>query len=144
MPTTRAERIIEAPIDEVFHAIADAASLACALPHVVSVEFLTPQRSGVGTRFRETREWKGRVASMVLEIVECVDAERLRLRADARGTTWDSSFAVEEVGPRTRLVYQLRGQATHWLPRLVNPWLRRGLARAVEADLDAVKAWCER
>lgn len=144
MTTTRVERIIDAPIGEVFHAIADVDNLAYALPHVVEVEFLTLQKSGVGTKFREVREREGRVASMVLEIVEYVEAERVRVRADSGGTIWDAVFAVEELGDRTRLVLEMEAQAYRWLPRIVNPWLRRSLARGVEADLDAVKAWCER
>jgi len=143
MAVTRVERIIDAPAADVFRAVADVETLARALPHVVAVEVLSDRRRGVGTRFRETRDLGGRLASMVLEVVEYVEAERVRLRADSGGTIWESVFAVEAVGDQTRLVAELEPQAYRLLPKVVNPWLRRGLTRGVAADLDAVKEWCE-
>jgi uncharacterized protein YndB with AHSA1/START domain len=48
-------RTIRAPVDLVFQTVADIRRFSQALPHVVKVEFLSDARTGVGTRFRETR-----------------------------------------------------------------------------------------
>jgi len=44
-----------------------------AVPGITSVEFLSETRSGVGTRFRETRVMNGREATVELEVTEFVE-----------------------------------------------------------------------
>ena len=85
MTTTHVETRIHAPVDEVFRTVADIHNFATAVPEIVDVEFLSERRSGVGTRFRETREMGSRSASTVLEVTEYVENERVRLVSEAGG-----------------------------------------------------------
>ena len=55
MTHTRLSRIIRAPATDVFETVANAINYTKAVPEIVKVGFLGDQRSGVGTRFRETR-----------------------------------------------------------------------------------------
>jgi carbon monoxide dehydrogenase subunit G len=142
--TITATRLIDAPIGEVFHAVADIDNFANALPHIVRVEFLTPQKTGVGTRFVETRLLKRKETRTTLEVVEYVEAEMVRLVSDQGGTIWDTTFRVAEVGFQTELVMQMEARAYALLAKVVNPLIRGMVAKAVEADMDAVKAYCER
>ena len=48
-------RTIDAPASTVFRVITDVENSPSVTPEVVGVEFLTEQRTGAGTRFRETR-----------------------------------------------------------------------------------------
>lgn len=152
MTRTRIVRMIDAPVDVVFDAVADASNFSEAVPDIVRVEFLGDSRVGVGTRFRETRVMRGREASTVLEVTEYVRNERVRLVADAGGTVWDSLFTVAGVGEgdggvgegvRTRLELVMEARPYRVMARLMVPLMRRVVAKAVEGDMDAVKGWCE-
>ena len=155
MTSTRISRTIHAPVEAVFAAVADISNFSAAVPEIVRVEFLTESRVGVGTRFRETRMMRGREASTELEVTEHVRNERVRLVADAGGTVWDSLFTVaalegegaaEEPGDksvRTRLDLVMEARPYRWRARLLIPLMKGAVAKAVEGDMDALKAWCE-
>lgn len=146
MPQTAISRTINAPIEAVFAAVADISNFTEAVPQIVRVEFLTESRVGVGTRFRETRLMRGREASTELEVTEYVSNERVRLVSDAGGTVWDSLFTVtaDEKGRGTRLDLVMEARPYRLLSRVFVPIMKGVVAKAVAADMDAVKAWLER
>lgn len=65
-----------------------------AVADIVKIEFLSEQKEGVGTRFRETRLMKGREASADLEVTEYESSRHVRLVADSHGTVWDCVFQL--------------------------------------------------
>ena len=113
-------------------------------PRIVNVEFLSDVRSGVGTRFRETREMDGKKATTELEVTEYVDNERVRIVSDTHGTVWDTVFSVREIDGKTELEMVMDANAYKLLPKLVNPLIKGAIRKAIEADLDGVKAHCEK
>jgi carbon monoxide dehydrogenase subunit G len=143
MTRTTVKRIIKAPLGTVFHAVADIEHFTKAVPHIVRVEMLSDVTSGIGTRFRETRVMKGKEASTELEITEYVEDERVRLVADEHGTVWDTVFTVTPVGEGTELTMVMDAKAHRLLPRLMNPLIKGMVKKALEQDMDAVKAYCE-
>ncbi|MCY4573432.1 MAG: SRPBCC family protein [Gemmatimonadetes bacterium] len=145
MTRTRLTRIISAPIDRVFDTIADPVNYTRAVPQITKVEFLTDQRNGVGTRFRETREMRGREAATELEVTEYVVNERVRLVSRAGGTVWDSVFTVTptEDGRTTRLDLVMEARPYRLLARVFVPLMKGVVAKAVAGDMDAVKAYLE-
>jgi carbon monoxide dehydrogenase subunit G len=142
-PITTA-RTIDAPLDEVFHVVADIAHFSQAVPQITKVEFLTDQRSGIGTRFRETRLMSGREQQVELEVTEYVPSDRVRLVADAGGTIWDTLFTVTPAGAQTKLAMAMEARAYRLLAKIMNPLIRRMVVKGVERDMDAVKEYCER
>ena len=145
MSRTRTSRTIDAPVEAVFEAVADIANFSQAVPHIARVEFLTERRVGVGTRFRETRLMRGREATTELEVTEYERNERVRLVSDAGGTVWDSLFTVtpEGDGRSTRLDLVMEAKPYRFMSRLLVPLIKGVVAKAVAADMDAVKAWLE-
>ena len=145
MTKTRRSRTIDAPVEAVFEAVADIANFSQAVPHIARVEFLTERSVGVGTRFRETRLMRGREATAELEVTEYVKNERVRLVSDAGGTVWDSLFTVMPGGDgrSTRLDLVMEARPYRSLARLLVPLMKGVVAKAVAADMDAVKAWLE-
>ena len=138
-------RTIAAPIDVVFATVADINQFARAIPHIVKVEYLGDARSGVGTRFRETRLMRGKEATTELEVTEWVRNDHVRLVADTHGTVWDSVFAVREEQGATVLTLTMNAIAHGLIPKLMVNFIIRGmLQKALEGDMDAVKAFCER
>ena len=70
MTETRVTRTVQAPADRVFRTVSDIREFARAVPDVLGVEFLSEARTGVGTRFRETRRFGKREAATELEVTE--------------------------------------------------------------------------
>lgn len=61
----------------------------------------------MGTKFRETREFKGRKASTELEVKEYEEGKHIRLVSDAQGTVWDSVFTVTEMEGGTEIILEM-------------------------------------
>jgi carbon monoxide dehydrogenase subunit G len=137
-------RRIDAPVDRVFQTVSQIENFAKAIPAIVKVEFVTPQHTGVGTRFRETRRMGKREATVELEVKEFVANDRIRLVADAGGTVWDTVFSVKPAGGATELSMVMDDKPYRLPAKLFNPLLRGMIRKNVERDMDAVKAHCER
>ncbi len=136
-------RKINASMDVVFATVSDIRQFSKALPHVVTFEFLSVVNRGVGARFRETRLVNGKEATTDLEITEYVENDRVRMVAESHGTVWDTLFTVTSEGGSTTLTTKMDARADKLLPRVMNPLIRGITAKAVERDMDLVKAFCE-
>ena len=64
---------INAPVEAVFAALANIETFPDRAEAIAAVEFLSDQKHGVGTRFRETRIMNGREAVAELEVTEQVE-----------------------------------------------------------------------
>ncbi len=137
------KRTIDAPVDLVFRTVSDITSFSQAVPHIEKVEFLTEQKTGVGTRFRETRLMNGRQAATELEVTEHVENERVRMVADSHGTVWDSVFTVKPDGGGTELTLTMEGTAYKLVSKVMNVMIKNMIGKALEQDMDSVKIYCE-
>ncbi len=135
---------IAAPVDRVFDTIAHIQNYSKAVPHIVKVEILSETQSGVGTRFRETREMRGREMTTELEVTEYVKDESIRIVSDEGGTVWDTLFTVEPANGATRLTLSMDARPYKTLPKLIVPLMSRFLKKAVMRDMEAVKTYCEK
>ncbi len=136
-------RNIDAPIDLVFSTVADISNYSKAVPYIKSFEILSDVKSGVGTRFRETRVVRDKETISELEVTEFVENDHVRIVTDSHGTVWDSTFSVAATDNGTELTLTMDANAYELLPRLINPFIRGMVRKGVAADLDAVKAYCE-
>ena len=144
MPRVTVTRLIDAPAEVVFRTVADIGHFSQAVPHIVNVEFLSEVRSGVGTRFRETRVMNGREASTELEVTEHVENDRVRIVSEAGGAVWDTVFTVSPSDDGTELAMAMDARPQTLSARLAVPLMLRMVRGAVARDMDAVKAFCER
>ncbi len=143
MKPVHVSRLVAAPLDLVFQTISDARNFREAVPHITKVEFLSEQRSGVGTRFRETRIMNGREQSVELEVTEYAENERIRLVSDVGGTIWDTLFSVFEKADSVEMRMQMDIIPHTMLARIMTPLVRRMVVKGVESDMDSVKEYCE-
>lgn len=144
MARTSLSRTIDAPIEKVFDTVAHIENFSKALPHIIDVEFLSDKHSGVGTRFRETRRMGKHAVSTELEVTEYVRNERVRLVSDAGRTIWDTVFTTTPAqGGGTELGLVMTAAPYKVMARIMNPLIKGMIRRAIEKDLDAVKAYCE-
>ncbi|MHC4850362.1 MAG: SRPBCC family protein [Planctomycetota bacterium] len=143
MTRTIVSRQINAPAATVFETVAHIENFSKAVPGIVNIEFLTESRTGVGTKFKETRVMKGREATVELEVTEYEPNQRIRIVSDTHGTVWDTVFTVAENAGQTQLEMVMDANAYKLLPKLMNPLIRGMIQKAIEGDMDAVKAYCE-
>lgn len=140
----RSQRHIDAPPALVFETIASPERLPEVNPAVRKVEFLTEQRSGLGTRFRETRVMGGREAESEFEYTEHEAPERVRIVTDAGGAVWDTVMTVTpgaEGG--AELTLEMEDRPHKLMARLFIPLMRGTIDKGVTHDLDCLKAYCE-
>ena len=137
-------RTINAPPDRVFRTVADPEEFHRAIPDGVKVEWLTPAHSGVGAKFRATRMSRGRPAAFDQEVVEFVANDHVRMHNETHGTLWDSMFSVRLQGSQTVLTLQMVSVTRRLLARVMTRLIAPMVQKALDKDLDAVKAYCER
>lgn len=143
MSQTRISRTIAASADRVFRTIADVREFSAAVPEIVGVELLSEKRAGVGTRFRETRRYGKREVTTELEVTEHEKNQRIRIVSDTGGTVWDSLFTVRAADGGTQLELVMDARPHGLLARITTPLMRGVIRKAIERDMDAVKAYCE-
>ncbi|MEM7361282.1 MAG: SRPBCC family protein [Pseudomonadota bacterium] len=143
MSQTKVSRVIDAPIVSVFKVIADCSQYAIAVPHILETEILSDTKSGVGTRFRETRDMNGRQATTEIEISELEENRLIRFMSDSGGTTWDSLYTFSEEQGQTSMTLVMEARPYKLLARLFNPLIKGMVQKALESDMDAVKQYCE-
>lgn len=144
MPRLTVTRNIDAPVSTVFGTVADIDRFSQAVPEIVKVDILSDVKSGAGTRFRETRVMKGREATTELEVTEYVENERVRIVADSHGTVWDTVFTVIPKDGGTELTMTMDARPHGLMSKLTTPLIMGMVGKAVEKDMDGVKAFCER
>lgn len=145
MSRTTVTRTIEAPVERVFDTVAHIENFTKAIPEITKVEFVSATRSGVGTRFKETRRMGKREGTTELEVTEYVPNEHVRLVSDAGGTIWDTVFTVKPTGSGgTELKMVMDARAYKLLAKLFNPLIKGMVRKYIERDMDAVKVWCEK
>ncbi len=137
-------RTINASSDKVFHVVADPEEFHRAIPDGASVEYLTATRSGVGTKFRATRMSRGKPMAFDQEVTEFVPGKRVRTLNVTHGTLWDGMFTVKAQGQGCVLTLEMESKTDRLLARLMNRLIARMVQKALDRDMDAVKAYCER
>ena len=144
MKTITVSKNINAPVEKVFNTVAHIEEFSKTVSNVTKIEFLSEQKTGAGTRFRETRLMKGKEASTELEVTEYIKNEKVRLVAENMGTVWDTTFSVKQVNGGTILTMAMDAKSNNFFAGLMNVMIRGMIAKEVEKDMDAVKVYCEK
>jgi carbon monoxide dehydrogenase subunit G len=143
MTQTVVSRTIKAPVEKVFDTVAHIDRFSKVVENIIRVEYVTEQKRGVGTRFRETRRMNGQELTVELAVTEYVENKRVRLVSDMQGTVWDTSFTVAPSGQGTTLTMTMEARAYKLMAKLINPLIKGMVRKGIEKDLDAVKHFCE-
>ncbi len=139
-----AQRTIDAPAADVFRTVSDIENLPSTNADILHIEFLTESRSGVGTRFRETRRMKSKEMVTELEVTEFdPHAHRVRMVTDSHGTVWDTLFTVVPATSGVTLTIDMDARAHAFIPKMLNPIMKGMFRRGIEKHLDTLKAHCE-
>ncbi len=135
---------INAPVERVFSAVTDIENFPQRAESITKVEFLSDEKSGVGTKFRETRTMGKKEASATLEITEYVENESVRFVSDEGGTIWDTIFTLKPFGDGTQMDVEMDARPYKLFSRIVTPLMIGVIGKYVKKDMDELKEWCER
>ncbi len=144
MPKIVVTEQIESSPPAVFDAVANLENLPTAIPMIQRIEFLGDQKSGVGTRFRETRLMGKSEHITELEVTELVENEHVRMVSDTHGTVWDSVFTVKPDGESTTLEIAMDARGHRMFARAMNFLLQGLFKKGLQSHIAAVKEHCER
>jgi uncharacterized membrane protein len=145
MTTATVQRTILAPVEDVFDCVAHIENFQKAMPHIVEVKFLSEAKRGIGAKFRETRLLGTREETTELEVIEYVKNKRVRLLSDQGGAMWDTVFTVgsKGTGGWTELTMVMQAKPYKFLAKMTTGFVMGMIQKHLEADMDAVKAYCE-
>ncbi len=143
MTKVEVSRTIRAPREEVFDLTTTIEDYAEVIPAIVDVEFLTEQRNGPGTRFREFRRTGRRDAASELEVTEFDHPARVRIVADGRATRRETTLTYLNTRDGTDVHLAVDVRPSGILGRIRSWFVRDPLTRDLEADLDALQAHFE-
>ena len=142
----KATRLIQAPIDRVFDVFSDITRIEERISGITKVDILSETKSGVGTRWRETRVMFGQEATEEMEISAFTLNRSYEVVAASRGAEYHSIYNFTEENGGTRVEMVFSGKALSFMAKLMSPLaaLMSGATRkALEADMDELKAVCE-
>ncbi|MEM8736413.1 MAG: SRPBCC family protein [Planctomycetota bacterium] len=134
---------IQADNQFVFQTISEIENYSQAVPAIQNVEFLTEQRVGQGTKFRETRTMNGREAKATLEVTEYSPPDSIRIISHEGGTTWDTLFEVVGDSQACTLTLCMDATPHHIFAKLLTPAILGMVRNGIEGDMQAVKEYCE-
>jgi hypothetical protein len=144
MKPITATRMIDAPLDLVFHCISDPSTFQKAIPSITDLEFLSNERKGVGTHFRESRLIKRRIQTRTSCVIGFVVNQSVQFLSAYNSSLWISKFSVEQAARDVEVnveVYPLLPLSQ--FAKIIAALTCRPAVQLLECDLDFVKSFCE-
>jgi carbon monoxide dehydrogenase subunit G len=141
---------IAAPPERVFEALTDHGVIRQWMPNLVKFESLTPQTSGVGSQWRETRKMFGHEAAEVFEVTGFERPRQISLFCDGRkGTSgkgeYRFDYRLEPNGSGTRVTIDSAiDMPGGWLTKLMGRLMSGMFKKMCMKDMMAMKAFVER
>jgi len=125
MPAFSDEVTIAKPKEEVFSFAANMDNSTNVMPNVVNIEKLTEGPVGVGTKYRETRDIRGKQASSVIEVVEYQPDERYSVESTMEGLQTIYHYWFTEEGGETKIRFECEINTSTLKMKLVKPVFKR-------------------
>lgn len=138
---------IAAPPPKVWEMLTDLNGAADRVEAIKSLEVLTDQPFGVGTRFRETRVMFGKEATEEMEVTAITPGESYTTEAESCGSHYTCIVRVVPDGEGSRLTMSMSARPTGLVGKIVSPILmvmmKGTVAKAFAKDLQDLKAAAE-
>ncbi len=139
---------IAAPQQAVWECITDIERAHERIPAIRRIEILSPQRHGLGLRWRETRIMFGKEATEVMEITQWQPPHEYVTSAQSHGSDYRCTLRVEPTAEGSTLSFHFTATPLTLMAKvmgtLMGPLMRGAIATALQGDLNAIKAACER
>ena len=140
------EESINAPINKVFEAFSDVSNIENRISGIKKVEILSKTKSGLGTKWRETREFFGKEATEDMEITLFESPSRYEIDAASHGSKYHSDITFAEENGETIVRQIFSATPVSILAKLMTPiaFIFRGSTKkALQADFQDLKKCLE-
>lgn len=138
---------IAAPADRVWSLVSDIERGHKAIPAIKRIEFLSDRRTGLGTRWRETRIMFGRDATEDLEITGWLPPHEYTVSATSHGCEYRSVLRVAPSGAGSTLEFEFSARPFTLSARIMGgimlPLMRKAMVKALANDLAGIKSAAE-
>jgi uncharacterized membrane protein len=145
--TIKVDTKINAPIEKVFDTFADISSAQDIISGITKIDILSDVKSGVGTRWRETRVMFGKEATEEMEITDLQKNAFYTVEADSHGTKYKTVFEFESEDDNSTLVTMtFEGKPYTFGARIMGiMWflLKGATKKALGQDMLDLKKYCE-
>lgn len=142
----KTEIYINAPIDKVFDVFADIKNAESRIEGISKIEILSEVKSGVGTRWRETRVIFGKEATEEMEISKLEKNKMYEVVAASNGAEYRTIFDFKEVNGGTKVEMIFEGKPVSLMAKLMTPlgFLFKGMTKKLlQKDMDDLKEFIE-
>jgi hypothetical protein len=144
MPDIQDSVVIHKPVEEVFSYASNLDNSKEIMENVVEIERLTEGPLQVGSKFKETREIRGRKASSIIEFTEFLPNERYAVKSETNGLKvvyhYDFKRTVEG---GTKVVFQGDIHTSGFMMKLTKPIIRKILKKEDGGHLNQLKRLLE-
>jgi hypothetical protein len=113
--------IVDVPIQEAFQYASTLENAPLFMKNVKKIEKLTEGPVGVGTRYRETREIRGREASAVIEFIEYVPNAKYSVKSEMKGMETIYHYSFTSSGSQTNIHFECEIIAHKFSMKLIKP-----------------------
>lgn len=143
-----AEVDVRAPRSVVWAVVTDIPNAAGTIEGIEKVEVLERPASGVvGLKWRETRKMFGKEATEVMWITAAEAPAWYDTRAESHGAVYTTRIALDTTPQGTRLSMRFTGTPQTFgakvMATLLGPMMKGSMRKAVQKDLDDIKAAAE-
>ncbi len=144
MPDIQDSVIISKPLEEVFSYAANMNNATDIMQNVVAIEKLTEGPMQVGTKFKETREIRGRQASSIIEFIEFLPNERYVVQSETNGLKVIYHYDFKPtVDGGTKVHFQGDIHTSGFVMKLTKPIIRKILQKEDGDHLSQLKKLLE-
>ncbi len=138
---------ITCPAALVFAIASDVERFKERAPAIVGLEILSETRSGLGTRWKETRMMFGKSASETMEITEWRPPHEYVVGAESCGCRYRTVIRVVPTATGSRLEAEFTAEGTTLVRRVMGaimlPLMRGMMRKMFMADFEGLKRACE-
>lgn len=135
--------IINKPLEEVFSYTANMENAPKIMENVVEIEKLTDGSTQVGSRFKETREIRGRKASSIIEFVEYTPNKSYAVQSETNGLKVVYHYDFQAVAEGTKVAFKGDIFTTGLVMKLTKPIIRKILKKEDGGHLKQLKSLLE-
>lgn len=112
---------VNAPIQEVFQFASTVENAPLFMKNVKKVEKLTEGPLGAGTKYKETREIRGREASAVIEFIDYVPNAKYSVKSEMKGMETIYHYSFTSSGSQTNIHFECEIIAHKFSMKLIKP-----------------------
>ncbi len=134
--------------ESVWKAITDIENCQQMISGIIKLKVLNKPTEGIdGLKWEETREMFGKEATETMWITDSMENEYYTTRAESHGSIYDTKLSLMDSGDGSLLTMSFTGNAHTMVSKILSfimgPLLKKSMVKALNKDLEDIKAFVE-